>query len=477
MKDIYQGGLYRILSEKEIYQIHETAIKILWEVGFEISYPPMLELLENNGATIDRENYRAYLPHELVSKCIKRAPAEFKFYGQEEGKEIILGGEKVNFGTGGEALYVMDTDRQRRPAVLQDIADFACLTDKLENVDFFIIPTVAQDVNINNLNINGYFQALRNTGKPVMGGIVDVESLRRVIELSSHLAGGMDKLRERPFVGFISTVASPLKIDDDRVEVLMEVAQHGLPLAVSSAPIAGATSPMTLAGTLVQQNAEALIGVVLSQLVNPGTPVLYSAVPCTMDMRYGSFLMGSIESGLMNAAVTQMAHHYRLPCYITVGVTDSKLPDAQAAYESATTCMLAALAGGNYIKQAFGFLDGAITISYAQFVIDNDIVGSCLRTLRGIDVNTNTLAFDVIADVGPGGNFLTQQHTVEHLRTEKYLPRVSSRQGYHAWLKAGEKDSWKNAEEIARKLIEESPKEHIPEDLGKELYSLFPELR
>ncbi len=477
MKDIYRGGHYRILSDEEILQIHETALKILWEVGFEISYLPMIKLLEDNGAKIDLENGRAYLPHELVSGCIKQAPAEFKFYGQEEGKEITLGGNKVNFGTGGEALYVMDTHRKRRPALLQDIADFACLTDKLNNVDFFIIPTVAHDVNINILNINGYYQAMKNTGKPVMGGIVNVESLRQVIQLSSHLAGGMDKLQERPFVGFISTVASPLKINNDRVEVLMEVAEHGLPLAVSSAPIAGATAPMTLAGTLVQQNAEALIGVVLSQLVNPGTPVLYSAVPCTMDMRYGSFLMGSIESGLMNAAVTQMAHYYALPCYITVGVTDSKLPDAQSAYESATTCMLAALSGGNYIKQAFGFLDGALTISYAQFIIDNDIVGSCLRTLQGIDVNTKTLAYEVIADVGPGGNFLTQQHTVEHLRTEKYLPRVSSRQDYHAWLRAGEKDSWESAEEIARQLLEEVSKKHIPDDLDIELRSLFPELK
>jgi trimethylamine--corrinoid protein Co-methyltransferase len=186
--------------------------------------------------------------------------------------------------------------------------------------------------------------------------------------------------------------------------------------------------------------------------------------------------MGSIESGLMNAAVTQMAHYYRLPCYVTVGVADSKIPDAQAAYESAATCMLAALAGGNFIHQAFGFLDGALTISYGQFVIDNDIVGSCLRTLRGIETNPETLAFDVIASVGPGGNFLAQKHTVEYMRTESYRPRVSNYQDYQSWLNAGGKDSWEKAEEIVSKLLSEPPRQFIPEEIDEQIRSRFPEL-
>lgn len=473
---IYRGGSYRALADRDIENVHETSIRILTEVGFEISYPPALELLQKHGATIDYNKNRVFLKREIISRFIKQAPAEFTFYGLEKGKEIVLGGKRVHFGTGGKALYVLDQKRKRRPAVLQDIENFGRLADELEHVDFFIVPTHPHDVNINSIDINEFYYALRSTGKPVMGGVFSREGLEKVLEMSALIAGGPEELHKRPFVGFITAITSPLKMEDDRAEILFETARHGLPLVISTAPIAGATSPVTLAGTLALQNAEALVGVILSQLVNPGTPVFYSAVPCTMDMRSGSFLMGSIESGLMNAAITQMAHYYRLPCYVTVGVADSKVPDAQAAHETATTCMLAALAGGNFIHQAFGFLDGALTISYGQFVIDNDIVGSCLRTLRGIETNTKTLAFDVIADVGPGGNFLAQKHTVEYMRTESYTPRVRNRQDYETWFKTGAKDSWEKAEEIVLEILSDPPRQFIPVDIDKKIRSIYPEL-
>ncbi len=470
------GGSYDVLSDREIQQIHETSIRILGEVGFEINYAPFLDLLEDRGARVDRETQRVYLPPDLISWCIKQAPGEFTFYGLQAGKEIHLGGERVHFGTGGKSVYVIDLDRSRRPAVLQDVANFAHLADKLEYVDFFIIPTHSHDVNINHLDVNDFYQSFKHTGKPVMGGIFDRPGLERVLALSSHLAGGEEKLRQRPFVGFITSVMSPLRLEEERGEILMEVARQGLPLVVSTAPISGATAPVTLSGTLALQNAESLMGVVLSQVANPGTRVFYSAVPCTMDMRTGSFLIGSIESGLMNAAISQMAHYYRLPSYIAVGATDSKVPDAQSAFESANTSMMAALAGGNYVQQAFGLLDGAMTMSYAKFIIDNDIVGSCSRTLRGIDVQEEALAYQVIADVGPGGNFLTHKHTLEHMRNEMYIPRVSIRQDYQTWLKGGGKDSWEKAEEIARQLLLEPGNTYITQELEIDILSLFPEL-
>lgn len=475
-KPIYEGGGYHVLSEKEISQIHETSIRVLGKVGFEIHYPPALELFEKSGARVDYDLRRVYVSRELVSRCIKQAPAEFVFYGRQKGKSITIGGKRVHFGTGGLALYVLDLERNKRPGTIRDVADLARLADKLEYLDFFIIPAYPHDINIDSVDINTKYQAFLNTGKPVMGGIFNKQGLEDMIKIASIVAGGLDKLQRRPIIGFISSITSPLKISYDHAEYIMEVARYGLPLATSTAPAAGATAPVTLAGTLVQQNAEALMGVILTQLVNPGTPVLYSAVPVTMDMRTMSFLMGSIESGLMNAAITQMAHYYRLPCYITVGTTDSKLPDAQAAHESASAAMLAALAGGNFIHEAFGMLDGAMTVSYAQYVIDNDIVGSCLRTLRGIEINRDTLAYDIIAKVGPGGNYLSEEHTVKYMRTESYSPRASDRQQYQRWIDAGSKDSWKKAEEVAAQLIGEPSEEIIPEEIDQEIRAQYPEL-
>jgi trimethylamine---corrinoid protein Co-methyltransferase len=475
-RPIYEGGSYRVLSEKEISQIHETSVRILENVGFEINNIYALNLFEKNGAKVDYGHNRVFVSRELVSRCIKQAPSEFVFHGRQPGKNITVGGKRVHFGTGGLALYVLDLERNKRKGTIADIAGLASLADKLENLDFFIIPVYPHDINIDTVDINTKYQALLNTGKPVMGGIFSKQGLEDTVSIASIIAGGLSNLQRNPFIGFISSITSPLKISSDHVDYIIQVARYGLPLATSTAPTAGATAPVTLAGTLVQQNAEALMGVILTQLVNPGTPILYSAVPVTMDMRTMSFLMGSIESGLMNAAITQMAHFYRLPCYITVGVTDSKLPDAQAAYESASAAMLAALAGGNFIHEAFGMLDGAMTVSYAQYVIDNDIVGSCLRTLRGIEVNQDTLAYDVISAVGPGGNYLTEEHTVRYMRTESFSPRVSDRQQYQRWIDAGSKDSWKKAEEIAAELLQQPGLEIVPAETDAKIRAQFPGL-
>lgn len=469
-----RDGFYRVLSDTEIVQIHEASIKILSEVGFEVSFTPLLELLEEKGAQVDWDQKRVFLPPKLISLSVKQAPEQFVYYGLENGKEIYLGKDRIYFGTGGKALYVMEGDGKRRPALLEDIVRFARLSDMLDFVDFFIIPVHSHDVNVNYLDINDFYHALKNTGKPVMGGIFSVEGLHRVVEMCSLLAGSTEKLRQRPFVGFITAITSPLKIENDSAEILMETARYGLPLVVSTAPIAGVSAPVTLAGTLAVQNAESLLGVILSQLVNPGTPVFYSAVPCTMDMRSGTFLMGSIESGLMNAAVAQMARFYHLPSYVTVGVTDSKVPDAQAAIESATSCLLGALAGGSFLHQMFGFLDGALTISYAQFLIDNDIVGSCCRALQGIELTPQCIAAEAIADVGCGGSYLMHRHTIEHMRGEMFAPQLKLLgHGYRKWLNADARDTRQKAEEIARSLLEQPSRNYIEAHLDSKILSSF----
>ncbi len=468
-RPIYHGGNYKVLSENEVKKIHEGTMEVLEKAGFKIDYKPALDLLEENGAKIDREKSKAYIPRSLVSKCIKQAPGEFTFYGQEEGREIVLGGTRVHFGTGGMAVNVLDLDRVKRPSFCRDIADIAILVEKLAYLDFFIVPVYPHDAPLNRVEVNKFFHSLCYSSKPVMGGIYSLTGLNEVISMASHIAGGVEKLLSRPFIGFITSISSPLKMDELSTQLLMEVSAWGLPLATSTAPIAGITSPVTLAGTLVQQNAEALMGVILSQLKNPGTPILYSAVPSTMDMKTMAYLMGSIESGIMNAAITQMAHYYRLPCYITVGTSDSKLPDAQAAYESSKNCVLAALAGGNFVHEAAGLLEGALTASYAQYVIDNDIIGACLRTLRGVEVDDDRLAVDLIISINSEGSYITQPHTVKYMRTESFFPQVSDRSSYTKWKKEGERDSWKISEEIVHKILGGERKKVISDVIEKEL--------
>jgi trimethylamine--corrinoid protein Co-methyltransferase len=257
---------------------------------------------------------------------------------------------------------------------------------------------------------------------------------------------------------------------------MLEVAEYGLPLATPTAPLAGATAPLTLAGTLVQLNAEALTGIVLTQLVNKGTPILYSAVPTTVDIRTMGFLFGSIEMGMMNAAASQLARHYKIPIYATSGVTDSKIPDVQAGYEKASTALLAALAGANYIHDAAGLLEGAMTAGYAQYVIDNEIIGMALRASRGIDVNPDTLAVDVIDNVGPGGDYLGQEHTMKYMRTETFFTQVADRQNHTNWINSGSKNGWDKADEIARKILETHRTMPILRDTHEKIKEIVPEI-
>lgn len=477
-----RGGMecnkLKVLSEEDISKIHAASMQVLAEVGVQIGEPEALELCAAKGARVDFENQRVYFSEEMVLQAIESAPSTVTIYGRgDDSRNVELGGNKVYLGTGGTALNMLDFDRKRRPTIAADIAATAKLVDALENVHFFVIPCHPSDVDINDVDVNRFYQSINNTTKPIMGGVFSEDGVDRVIAMAAEVAGGMDKLVKKPFVSFISSIISPLKLDDKYTRILFKIARAGLPVATSCAPLAGATSPITLAGTLVQLNAEALTGVVMTQLVNPGTPILYSAVPTIMDMQTMSFLFGSVESGIMNAAAAQMAQRYKLPLYSTGGISDSKEPDQQAGFEKALTAIMPALAGANFIHEAAGQLDSGMTISFAQYVIDNDINGCVLRAVRGIEVDESTLAFEVISRVGPGGNYLDQRQTVKKMRTEFYYPKVVNRMNYDSWEKAGRKDTWTLAEAIAKEILVNHQPVRIAEEAQQKIRATEPGIK
>jgi trimethylamine--corrinoid protein Co-methyltransferase len=274
-----------------------------------------------------------------------------------------------------------------------------------------------------------------------MGGVYTLAGMRQVLEMAIIVAGGAEALRQRPIVSCITSwMVSPLHLDSGVTDILLEWCRHGLPLALSSAPMAGSTSPVTLAGTLVQLNAEQLSGVVLSQLVRPGTPVLAGYIPGLADMRSGGYLGGAVEFGIMQAAAAQLAHFYGVPIYGSGGMTDSKLPDAQAGYEKMATFLLAALGGCHYIHHALGMIKDMSTASLEQMVIDDEIVGLAMRALRGVEVNDEALAVEAIDRVGPGGHYLMDAHTLQFMRSEFFYPALAERSNRAAWEAAGKQD-------------------------------------
>jgi trimethylamine--corrinoid protein Co-methyltransferase len=275
----------------------------------------------------------------------------------------------------------------------------------------------------------------------------------------------------------VACIISPFKLDEAYGRLAIEVARNRIPLVVPAEPLCGATAPVTLAGNLVVDCVDTLTGVMLAQLVNPGTPVLFGCISSITDLRDMKYLAGAVEMGLLNAGASQMAQFYQLPIYATAGMSDSKINDSQAGYESAITNLMVALAGGNFIHDAAGFLEFCMTASFDKLVIDNEILGMVMRAVEGIRVDETTLAFDEIKKVGPAGHFVSSRHTRRHMRTEQFTPTISDRENRDVWQAAGAKDTRRRATEKALSVLNAEPVSLIDAEVRKRIISEIPGLR
>jgi len=460
------GGQYKPLTDDQVQRIHQAALSILERTGVQVEEPEARRLFQEAGADVTDDRVR--LPRSLVEDAVDWAPSRVVLAGRDPKWDLELEDARVHIGTGGAALTVLDLETgQPHPAVLRDVAELARLVDALDNIHFYLVPVYPTDMGKENVDINQYYAGLANTTKHVQSGVYSVQGIRDTVEMCERIMGGADALRERPIVSFITCwIVSPLKFATDVTTLLIETCRQRIPVVLSAAPMAGSTAPVTLAGMLAQLTAEQLSGVVLTQLAQRGTPLLIGPIPATADMKTGRYLGGSAEFGLTNAAMAQMAHFYRLPIYNSAGMTDAKLPDVQAGFEKAMSAVLAALAGSNFIHHAAGMLENMSSVAAEQFVIDNDILGMVMRVVRGIEVNDETLALDVIDEVGPGGHYLMAKHTLRHMRSELYYPsNVVDRQGWDMWQQDGALDAQERARRIARDILAE----HRPEPLDPDV--------
>ena len=460
------GGQYKPLTDKQVKQIHAASLAILARTGVQVEEPDALRLFREAGADVDGNRVR--LPQPLVEDALDKAPSRIVLAGRDPKDDLILEGARVHIGTGGAALQVLDLETGKiRAAVLEDVADMARIVDALDNIHFYLIPIYPANISKENVEISKYYASLANTTKHVQAGVYTLQGIRDVVEMCEKIMGGAEQLRERPIVSFITSwMVSPLKFDSGVTTLLLEVCRQRMPVVLSAAPMAGSTAPVTLAGMLAQLNAEQLAGLTLTQLAQPGCPVLIGPIPATANLHSGRYLGGSVELGLCNAAITQMAHFYQVPIYNSAGMTESKLPDIQAGIEKTQSVIQVALAGGNFIHHAAGMLEDMSTIAYEQFVIDNEVLGMAMRAVRGIEVNEETLALDAIDRVGPGNHYLMDEHTIRYMRTEHYFPSdVINRQGRHDWEADGAKDARSRAKEIARRILAEHEPTSIDPDV------------
>ena len=271
-----------------------------------------------------------------------------------------------------------------------------------------------------------------------------------------------------------SFAISPLKLCTQSTLIMQEANRHMIPVALSSAPMAGSTSPLTMAGTLAQLHAEQMAGITICQLTNPGAPLLYGGIPGLANLKTMGYSGGAVECGMMNAAIHQMSHHIKVPNYNSSGLSDSKTPDAQAGFEKAFTALLASMGGSNYIHHSAGMLESMLTVALEQYVIDDEIIGNCCKVLKGIDVDAEHLALEVIDSVGPGGNYMTSMHTMTHMRTEYYNGNgVTDRKSREKWEQEGSLDIRQRALNMAKKLLETEEPSYIPQEVDAAIKERF----
>lgn len=476
-----EGGQYRPIPKHGIEAIHQTALRILAEIGIASATSRCIDTVVAAGGSVS-EAGRLLFPSGMVERVLDTAGRGFKLHGQTPEYDLNPSGTRIHLGTSGAAVHIVDSESgEVRDTTLSDLHDMARLAQSLPNIHMFQRTVVARDIlDPHVMELNTAYACAAGTKKPIGTSFSSVETMRAAVEMFQIIAGGEDAWRVRPFC-CVSTcfVVPPLTFAEEALGVIECAAETGTPLKLVSAGQAGATSPAPLAGAVAQQTAEVLAGLVYVNLLNPGHPALFGALPFVSDLRTGAMSGGSAEQGVLMAACAQMAQHYRIPCAVSAGMTDSKMPDFQAGYEKGITELLSALAGANLIYEAAGMYGSLLAASKESFVLDNDLIGSVMRATRGFEINEDALAFGVIRDVclnGPG-HFLGSDQTLGRMQSDYYYPALADRTTPQAWADADMPTLLETARAKTRDILEQPAGAVFGLETNSKIMARFPEIR
>ncbi|MEQ1943083.1 trimethylamine methyltransferase family protein [Mesorhizobium sp. VNQ89] len=446
----------QLLSADQIEAIHEASLHILENFGIEVMSASALAVFEKAGASIDGASMTVRLDRGLVAEALKTAPAAFTLTPRNTQRAIPLGGDAINFTLVAGPPNVHDMERGRRAGNLPDYCDLIRLAQHFNCIHMLGNQVCAPvELPANSRHLDTYFANLTLTDKSFHVSAIGRGRALDGIEMMA-IARGMtrDQMRDDPGVTTIISVNSPRRFDEAMLDGLMTMAEHGQSVAVTPFTLMGAMSPVTLAGALAQQNAEALFGVVLTQLVRPGAPVMYGAFTSNVDMRSGAPAFGTPENTKANVASGQLARRYNLPYRTTPG-SASNAADAQGAYETMMALWGAILGHGNLVYHAAGWQEGGLTASFEKLIIDVEMIQHMMEFLQPIEVNEGELALDALGRVPTGGHFFGEPHTLERYSTAFYQPMLSNWQNYEAWQEAGGLDAAQRATRLWKKALEE----------------------
>jgi len=464
-----------LLTQEQVERVHEASLEILEDVGLKVRFAPARELFKRHGCIVEEE--RVKFPREIVEKYRKMYPSSFTFYARDPKFDKTIPKDSPVIVTASSAPDIIDpVTGQERRATSSDIAQIAHLVNELPAYDVFSISTLADDAPPDQFTISRLFPALKYCLKPIRATTTNMKDTQSVMEMVYTVAGGEAAYKEHPFLTHhYCPVVSPLTMDHLSTENVMYFAREGLPVYPTIVPNAGLTSPMSMAGTIAQGNAEFLAAATLMQMCREGTPLIYATLGTVADMRSGAYTSGGIECGMLHMAYAQMAHFYNVPCGGYIGLTNSKLNDAQAGYETGMSAVAGLLAGMDMFNIG-GLIDALKTFDFAKAVIDDEIAQMMKRLKRGISFSEDDLALNLIREIGPGGSFITAKHTINRMKTEAVMTKIADRDARTIWQKKGALDIHARAMNRVREIMKQTPAPLISAEIEEKLRAQFPGL-
>ncbi|MFB0546935.1 MAG: trimethylamine methyltransferase family protein [Anaerolineae bacterium] len=462
-----QSTWFRVLSDDQLEELQRAVLHVMEHIGLDVHHEGARELLEENGAYVD--GLRVRIPAYMVERALSTAPRSFTVFSREGDpqKDIHIGPGRVYYGPGPTCPYFRDPHTgEKRIYTRADAAAVAKACDALPNIDFVESLGTVGDVPSELADTYEFAEMFPNTGKPIVAWSYGLSGAEDIHKMALAEAGGQRAFQKKPNYIHYCEPLSPLVGGEEAMDKAIFSAKHRIPLIFTPCPIGGGTAPCTLAGVLVQAASESWLGLVISQLISPGTPFVMGGVVSIMDMKSMVLAYGAPELSLLSAGLTELAHYVGLPLWSTGGCTDSKVFDEQAALEGTMSVLFSALSGGDLVHDV-GYLEGAMTGSLQQLVMMDESIGLVRRIVRGIEVNDETLALGVIEKVGPGGHYLSEEHTLRHFKTDFWFPKLMDRQRWGDWELMGKKRMRDRVQERLDKILASHEPTPVSEETKK----------
>ena len=474
-----ESGMLKPLVDGDVDKVNEAVMNVLENIGLSQALPSCIELVTAAGGKYLSDNDRLLFPRALIEDTIANANRNIVLYGQDPKHDIEVNGSRTYFGTAGAAVHVVDVDtREYRDSTLLDLYNAARIVDEMEHIHFFQRSLVCRDLTDPlEMDFNTCYAAVSGTTKHVGTSWVLKEHLDVTFKMLHEIAGSEKKWRERPFVSCSNCfVVPPMRFAEDACEVLEGVVRGGMPVLLLAAGQAGATSPAALAGAVVQEVAEVLAGLVYVNLLVPQHPAIFGTWPFVSDLRTGAMSGGSGEQAVLMAACGQMGRYYDLPTGVAAGMTDAKMPDAQSGYEKAYTDLMAGHSGANLIYESAGMHGSLMGVCMESYVIDNDMLGAINRTIRGIEVNDETLSIEAMREVCIGGpsHYLGHDQTINLMQREYIYPIIGDRTSPKEWKEQGSTTILERAKVRVDEILTNHYPDHISPDIDARIREFGP---